>query len=103
MTQKLEQTISLCHLEIDLMLAMAKQYYAPADKEDGVLDLVALDIGFTLGNKNISLSSTMREILDNIKLLDKRVYESFVYAYNGSLGVHGHDAFWSHHRDYFIT
>ncbi|AZS26268.1 hypothetical protein [Vibrio anguillarum] len=93
MAQKLEQTILLCHLEIDLMLAMAKQHYAPADKEDATLDLVAIDIGLTLGNQNIGLSSTMREILDNIKLLDKRVYESFVYAYNGSLGVHGHDPF----------
>ncbi|EGQ7796018.1 hypothetical protein I6Y99_005111 [Vibrio parahaemolyticus] len=82
-------TISLCDLELNLMIAVARQRYIPLNEEDETLelDIEAIDIGLELGNRNIGLSATMREVLDHIKLLDVSVYNAFVYAYHGSLKV----------------
>ncbi len=77
-------TISLCDLELNLMIAVAKRRYIPVNDEDE-FDIEAIDIGLALGNRNIGLSATMCEVLDHIKLLDVSVYNAFVYAYNGSL------------------
>lgn len=77
-------TISLCCIELNLMIAAAKQLYSEVNTDELALDLDAIDVGLDLGSRKIALSATMREILDNIKLLDKNVYDAFVYAYNGS-------------------
>ncbi len=82
-----DHTISLCNLELNLMVAVAKQNYMPVNKEDSTFDFKAIDIGLTLGNQNVALSATMLEALDNIRVLDKSVYDSFAYAYNGALSI----------------
>ncbi|MDC5711137.1 hypothetical protein [Vibrio europaeus] len=78
-------TISLCNLELELMVAVARRHYIPVDDFDFALE--AIDIGLDLGNLNIELSLTMSEALSHIKVLDRSVYDAFVYAYNGALGV----------------
>ncbi|EGQ9133159.1 hypothetical protein GA069_25515 [Vibrio parahaemolyticus] len=86
---KTNMTIALCNLELNLMAAVAKRHYMPANEEDTTLDIdateVSLYLGLDLGSRHIGLSTSMREALDNIKLLDARVYDAFVYAYHGSL------------------
>lgn len=78
-------TISLCNLELNLMVAVAKQRYIHVNNEQTTFDLDALEAGLDLGSRNIRLSATMREALEHIKSLDSSVYDVFVYAYNGSL------------------
>ncbi|MGY5652157.1 hypothetical protein [Vibrio cincinnatiensis] len=85
MKTKTNMTISLCNLELNLMIAVVKQRYISASNEETGFELAAIDVGLDLGSRKIGLSATMREALDNIKLLDSKVYDSFVYAYNGSL------------------
>jgi len=81
---KLEQTISLSNLELNLMLAVAKQRYTSVSEEE-TFDLDAIDIGLELGNQKIKLSPAVTDILEQIKLLDESVYEAFLYAYNGAI------------------
>ncbi|HAS6102271.1 TPA: hypothetical protein I7117_22715 [Vibrio vulnificus] len=78
-------TIALCNLELSLMVEVAKQRYSPVNNENATFELNAIDVGLDLGSRKIALSVTMREALDNIKLLNPSVYDAFVYAYNGSL------------------
>ncbi len=78
-------TISLCDLELNLMVTAAKQCYETINEEDSALDEVAMDIGFDLGSRQIALTTTMHEALDNIRVLNESIYEAFKYAYNGSL------------------
>ncbi|MCQ9090999.1 hypothetical protein [Vibrio alginolyticus] len=88
-TMKTNMTIALCNLELNLMAAVAKRRYTSANEEGATLDIdateVSLYLGLDLGSRHIGLSTTMREALDNIKLLDASVYDAFVYAYHGSL------------------
>ncbi len=84
---KTDMTIALCHLELNLMISVAKQRYIPVQNEEAIFDLEAIDIGLDLGNRNIELSATMLEALESIKLLDVSVYDAFIYAYNGSLAL----------------
>ena len=77
--------ISLCNLELNLMIAVAEQYFPPVYKKEIAFDLEAIEIGLGLGSRSIGLSPIMREVLDNIRLLDVNVYDAFVYAYNGAL------------------
>lgn len=80
----MSMTISLCQLELDLIVDVAKQRYTSVSEEDSTFDLEAIDIGLDLGNRKIGLSATMREVLDSIRQLDAKVYDAFLYAYQGS-------------------
>lgn len=82
---KTNMTISLCNIELNLMISVAKHHYTPVSHEDATLDLEAIEVGLDLGSRKVELSATMREALDNIKFLDSSVYDAFVYAYNGAL------------------
>ncbi len=82
--------ISLCHLELDLMIDNAKLKYATdieSTKDDGTREFEAIDIGLDLGNRYVRLSGTALEMLDRIKALDRNTYSAFVYAYNGAISI----------------
>lgn len=83
----LEQKILLCDLELNLMISKARKHCTPSEKEGKDFILEAIDIGLTLGNKNVGLSTIMLEVLGSIKALDTFVFEAFAYAYNGALST----------------
>ncbi|KFA96685.1 hypothetical protein [Vibrio sp. ER1A] len=86
----MEHFILLCNLELSLMVLNAKQKYIAVSVEDSASCFEAIDIALDLGNRNVPLSARTLEVLEHIKSLDINVYESFVYAYNGAVSLHGH-------------
>ncbi|MDF5019945.1 hypothetical protein, partial [Vibrio parahaemolyticus] len=74
-------TISICNLELNLMVSIAKQRYTTVENESATFDLDAMNIGFDLGSRKIALTVTMRESLQNIKVINPSIYKAFVYAY----------------------
>lgn len=81
----MELLISLCELELQLMVEEAKERCNSGYVRNDGLDEMAMDIGFTLGSENIRLSTTAHSVLNHIEALSKDIYDAFVYSYNGSL------------------
>ncbi|WP_409581394.1 hypothetical protein, partial [Vibrio owensii] len=46
---KTNMTISLCNIELNLMISVAKHRYTPVSHEDATLDLEAIEVGLDLG------------------------------------------------------
>lgn len=81
----MENLISLCDIELQLMVEEAKEHCDPSYVRINGLDDAAMDIGFSLGSQNIRLTPVTLSVLSNIEALSKDVYGAFVYAYNGTL------------------
>lgn len=81
----MELLISLCELELQLMVEEAKERCDSSFARNDGFDEVAMNIGFGLGSQNIPLSPVTLSVLSNIEALSKDVYGAFVYAYNGTL------------------
>lgn len=81
----MELLISLCDLELQLMVEEAKERCNSGYVRNDGLDEMAMEIGSTLGSENIRLSTTTHCVLSHIETLSQHVYDAFVYAYNGSL------------------
>ncbi|MFM2668542.1 hypothetical protein AAFX24_27765 [Vibrio mediterranei] len=86
----MELLVSLYELELQLMVKEAKERCISGYVRNDDLDEMAMDIGFTLGSRNIRFSSVALSVLTYIETLSKNVHDAFVYAYNGTLRANNH-------------
>lgn len=92
MNMKTIVTVSLCAVELNLMVLKAKKQCLQLDSKADNFETFECNLmeelrvlGFIVGSRHMPLSSTMKESLDCIRSLNSLAYECFEYAYNGSL------------------